>query len=330
VSSHAKLTGRGAQALRDSSHRVVVTGAGGWIGRATLDLLHSTLGGKDFRRRVVAFGSTARVIELGRDLRIEQRPLPELAKLEREPTLLLHLAFLTKDRVAGMSEEDYRRKNRRLSETVLSALDAIGAEGVFIASSGAARHADDPDASPDMRLYGALKRQDERAFSDWAESSGKRAVICRIFALSGPHINKHETYALASFIRNAVAGEPIEIRSDHIVTRSYVAIRELMSLVFALLLDGTAGCTQFDSGGDPMEMQDIAAAVAAAIAPVPVKRPELRPESPDDYFGDRRRYDRLLAANGVESVPFGQQVLETAEFFRASQGPGLVADKLAC
>jgi nucleoside-diphosphate-sugar epimerase len=330
MSGRAQMTGRGTKALRGSNHRVIVTGAAGWIGRATLDLLRSTLGEEDFHRRVLAYGSSSRVIELSDGRLVEQRPLCNLQELDQTPTVLLHLAFLTKDRVAGAREEDYCRQNRSLSATVLGALNKIGTDSVFVASSGAARHAADPSASPSMQLYGSLKQEDERSFAGWAKRSGKRAVICRIFALSGPYINKHETYALASFIRNALAGEAIEIRSSQIVRRSYVAIRELMSLVFALLLDGSSGCTQFDSGGVPMEMQEIAEAVAAALGPVTIRRPQLQTDSPDEYFGDSTTYDQLLAANGVESVPFRQQVLETAEFFRSSHAPGLVADKLAC
>jgi nucleoside-diphosphate-sugar epimerase len=269
MSAHPRLSGAAATALPESDARIVITGAGGWIGKATLELLYNTLGPGDFAKRVYAFGSAPRSIDFG-TAKIEQRPLAAILALPSEPTLVLHLAFLTKDKVAGMDEDEYCRLNRVLSRTVLEALDMIGATAVFVASSGAAEFADDPTAPTAMRLYGSLKKGDEQAFARWAEERGARAVIARIFALSGPHINKHDTYALASFIRDALAGGPISIRSDFRVFRSYVAIRELMSLVFAGMLEDGPGVLRFSTGGERLEMQRVAEIVSETLGAVSI------------------------------------------------------------
>ena len=316
-----RLTGPAAETLLSGGHRIVVTGAGGWVGKAALELLHNTLGTAAFNERVVAFGSAPRTIEIGDGLTVRQSALSEIARLPSEPSLVLHLAFLTKDRAAAMDEAEYRRANRALSQVVLDALDAIDARAVFVASSGAARFAEEPGASPAMRLYGALKLADEEAFAGWAESRGRRAVISRIFALSGPHINKHDNYALASFIKDALAGRPIAIRAGQPVFRSYVAIRELMSLVFALMLESDAGVVRFDTGGEPLEMQQIAETVAKVVGPVPVRRASLTSDIPDRYCGDEAVYRALLAKSGIPAEPFAQQVMETAQFL--SSGGGL-------
>lgn len=314
-----QLTGSMAGCLRSSGRRIVVTGAGGWIGKATLELLWNTLGPEDFKKRVFAFGSAARTIDLGGGRATEQRALADLARLPPTPSLVLHLAFLTKDRVAGMAEADYRRSNRAVSDTVLDALDKIDARAVFVASSGAAAVAENEDATPAMRLYGSLKKADEDSFARWAEERRRRAVICRIFALSGPHINKHETYALASFIKDALAGRPIAIRSGFPVFRSYVAIRELMSLAFALMLDGQDGVVRFDTGGERLEMQRIAEIVSDAVGPVAIERPSLRTDPVDEYVGGDAAYRHLLAKYSIEHLPFRQQVVETAAFFSSEQ-----------
>ena len=225
-----------ATALRASPQRMVVTGASGWLGRATLDLLHDALGDA-FGARVACFGSQSAEIRLSPTRSIEQRPLSELGALPRQPTLLLHFAFLGKERAETMPEAEYRAANRAIRQTVLDALDPIGVEAAFVASSGAARHADDPSASPAMRLYGSLKRADEDAFASWAEAHETSATIGRIFNISGPQINKLGSYALSSFLIDALAGGPVVVRARHDVRRGYVAIRELMSLVFALLLE---------------------------------------------------------------------------------------------
>ena len=320
------LTPHVAAKLRDSEHRLVVTGAGGWLGMATLDLLSSALGDA-FADRVCCFGSSRRTLKLLGGVQIEQERLDLLAALAPRPTLVLHLAFLTKDRAEAMPEEEYRNANRAIGRTVLDALGAIGAEGVFVSSSGAAAFADDPTASPAMRLYGSLKKEDEELFAGWAEEAGKRAVITRIFNLSGSYMNKHGSYALASFILDAIAGRPVEVRAEKPVIRGYVAIRELISLVLALLLDEGLGVVRFDTGGQAMEMQVIAEAVAGVCGPVPVRRPPLGNSPADEYAGNPEAYEALLRNKGIPVVAFEQQIAETAEFLSEIEDLGWMRQK---
>ncbi len=299
-----------ADALRTSDVRIVVAGAGGWLGLATLDLLSHALGDQ-FSARVHAFGSNSRTLTLRDGTPVEQRPLADLALLTPAPTILLHFAFLTKDRAEAMDEAAYRAANRAIDDLVLSALDTIGTQAIFIASSGAASSTN-PD--PAMQLYGSLKREQETRFADWADRTNRRAVIARLFNLSGPYINKQTNYALAAFILDALAGGPIRIRAPHRVVRSYVAIRELMSLVFALLLDGGKSTTRFDSGGDPREMQDIAWAIAGQLGNVAIDRPRHDLKIVDEYIGDSTQYAALLARHRITPVSFAGQIAETVDY----------------
>lgn len=314
------LTPHVAQALAANKARIVITGAGGWLGMATLELLAAALG-DNVAHRVRCFGSSNRTLTLLDGTTVDQQPLAELAALDPTPTIFLHLAFLTKDRAEEMDEQAYRAANDALDGIVLDALSLIGVDSIFVASSGAAYRADDPSASPAMRLYGSLKRDQEQRFIDWAETSGKRAVIARIFNISGPHINKHGSYALAAFILDSLAARPITINAPHRVVRSYVAIRELMSLVFALLLNGPAETSRFDTGGDPMEMQAIAQTIADLLGPVPMTRPPLDPATTDHYVGNAAAYRALLASHSIDPVPFARQIIETAEFLALSVSP---------
>uniref|UniRef100_UPI00356A427A NAD-dependent epimerase/dehydratase family protein n=1 Tax=Sandarakinorhabdus sp. TaxID=1916663 RepID=UPI00356A427A len=234
-------------------------------GLVTLDLLGQALG-EDFSQCVHAFGSSARNLALGGGRSIRQRPLAELASLPPAPSLLLHLAFLTKDKVAGMSEAEYIAANQAIAQTVAAALLPIDVRAIWVASSGAAYRADDAATAPAMQLYGRLKRDDEALFAGWTQQTGRRAVITRVFNVSGPHINKPEHYALASFILDALAGRPVVVKAPHRVERGLVAIRELMSVVFAELLDAPDGIARFDSGGAPAELGEIAAEVAQVLA----------------------------------------------------------------
>lgn len=311
-----RLSDEACASLRHDARRIVITGAGGWIGRATLDLLVRCLGHDTARERVRCFGSQRRQIELAPHIHFQQLPLELIGELSSCPTLVLHLAFLTKDKVAGMFEEEYRRANRELSLTLRQSLDAIGADRLFLASSGAAAFADDRNASADLRTYGQLKRDDEILFAAWANGApSRRAVTTRIFNLSGPFINKQGTYALAGFIRDALNGRPISVKATRPVVRSYVAIRELMSVVFGEILAKRGDpVVQFDSGGMPIEIGELARCVSESLGPVAIDRDPISWIRADHYVGDGRRYGDLLATHGVEAVELGDQILETAAF----------------
>jgi nucleoside-diphosphate-sugar epimerase len=313
-----------AETLIRNDRHIAITGASGWIGRATLDLLERALGDA-FQARVSCYGSSPRTLNLGDGRLVTQHALSQLGTIHARRVCVLHFAFQTKERAEAMSEEAYRTANQAISDTVLAALDRIGAESLFVASSGAATKADDPTASPAMRLYGTLKRDDEVRFADWAETRGRRAVIGRIFNITGPYINKHDAYAIACFIRDALADRPIGVHAPREVIRSYVAIRELMSLVFALLGTANTGVARFDSGGEPLELGAVAQIVADALGGGKVERAALTDPVPDRYVGNGVAYAALLERHQIQSVPLDRQVLETAHHISISELSRLVS-----
>jgi nucleoside-diphosphate-sugar epimerase len=310
---HARLTGCARDLVLADERRIVLVGARGWIGRTVLALLHEALGPAALLSRVACFGSATAEIELDDGTLVPQQPLSALIGLSARPSLLLHLAFLTKEKVAGMDPAAYADRNRALSRAVYEALDPIGADRLFVASSGAAAFADDPGAPADLRLYGALKREDENRFASWALAAPKtrRAAVGRIYSVSGPYINKLETYALASFVRDALAGRPIEVRAPMRVLRSYVAVRELVSFVFAALLDELGEpVLRFDTGGEPLELADIAAAVAALSGSHVCPRP-LKDRNDNRYVGNDEAWRQQLARFAMEPVALAEQLAET-------------------
>lgn len=282
---------------------------------ATLEMLHGLLG-EAVHRRVACFGATGRMLALRGRLQIAQRPLADISELATAPSLVLHLAFQTAGAMA-MPAEEYGAINRAVGDRVRAALDSIGAEAVFVASSGAAYLADSAQASPFKRLYGSLKLGDEARFRAWAERNGKTAVIARVFNLSGPHINNRAHYALACFIADALADRPIEVRATNRVYRSYVAIEELMSVVFGALTGPSGGVVAFDTAGErAYEVGEIAEAVAAALDHRRgIRRPPFAEGEQDDrYVGDGAVYHGLRRQFGAPSIGLADQVRQTAKF----------------
>ena len=309
------LSGAGALRLGMGRERVIVTGAGGWLGLATLEMLHTLLG-EAIHDRVHCFGSAERTLNLRGGLTLEQRPLAAVGALTPEPSLLFHLAFLTQEKARSMSPEAYAAANWGISLTVMAALNKVGVRGVFLASSGAVYAADDNRAPRSKRVYGALKQEDEARFTGWAEDTGGRLVIARIFNLAGPYINKRSSYALASFIADALAGRPVEILASHRVYRSYVAIEELMSVVVGALTAEESGVVAFDTAGEAaLEIDGVAHAVADTLAPrLKVLRAAMTRDRPDRYVGERAAFQALGEAYGVRPVSFAEQIRQTADY----------------
>lgn len=310
------VCGAAAERLAAGTERVVVTGSGGWLGMATLEML-AELFGEAFADRVVCFGARPRRLALRGGAEAVQHRLSDIADLPPAPSLVLHLAFITLEPVMTLSAADYVAANRALSQQVRDALGPIGAKAVFQASSGAAALADPAGGLQSKGLYGWLKLEDEAALAGWAEAEGRGCLIGRVFNLSGPYINRRSDYALASFIADAQAARPIEVRAATPVWRSYVAIAELMSVVLAWLTGEAEGVARFETvGAETLEAGQIAQRVAAVVAPgIEVRRPRFDPEAlANRYVGEGGAYDALRRAAGVEQTAFDEQVRTTARY----------------
>ena len=308
--------------LRDSRWRVVVTGASGWLGRAALELLAHGFG-SDWTRRVEAFGSSARGLTLRDGAEIQQRPLSELAVLPPQPSLLLHFAYLTREKVAGMSPDDYIRTNREITRTVLESGVHAGVERAVVTSSGAVHAALAAPTSPDPALlYGRLKLEDEALFASFAQAApGRRALAMRLFNLSGPYINK--PYALSSFIEQAMAGH-ISVQARGPVTRSYTSAGNLLGVGLGHLLSEEAEpflCVE-TAGEREVEMDALAEAVRAVVNPsATIDRAAPDGRAADRYVGDGRLYRALMQRHGVSEDPLRRQIAETADYLRGSALP---------
>lgn len=303
------------KALSSGKQHIIVTGAGGWIGRATLALLHEILGPQAFGERVHAYASTARTWQLG-DTEVQLHALPDLARLQAAPYLVLHLAFLTRDKVALLGPEAFFNINRDITETLSAAVMHLRPEAMFLASSGAVYNrdgslCDDIDKNP----YGFLKLKDEQVFANLGKSTGTRVITSRIFNIAGPYINKTDSYVLPCILNDIKAGRPITLKARHPVIRSYCDVDDVMALALTLLLDQSQPGLTFDTAGDEeTEIGDLAARCCAVMkASTPVLR-EFDPSLPPDrYVGDGRKQLELNSFYGIQPRPLDEQIRRTAK-----------------
>ena len=94
--------------------KIYITGATGWVGKTIMHELQGVIPENEFNRVVIAFGSHNRMIEStnygkGKNIKI---PIRALTSLRDEPSnqniLLIHGAFLTKDKINHWQERIHR------------------------------------------------------------------------------------------------------------------------------------------------------------------------------------------------------------------------------
>jgi nucleoside-diphosphate-sugar epimerase len=307
-----------AAAFADPARYFVITGGGGWLGRAALDILDSIYGA-NLLCRLAVFGASTKTLQLRSGRLIASRPFAEMQELRMPAPIILHFAYLTRGYAAQMSLGDYQAINRNLSVSVVTLTERCGAAGVFVPSSGAVYRRDrtlenDVEANP----YGMLKLEDEERFGNLAHRRGVPTFIARIFNLSGPFMNHVSHYALGSILQDITSGRPITIKADHAVVRSYAHVGDVLSLALALLLRGqSAG--PLDIAGEPaIEIGALArrAALLLGRPELAINRPPYETGQPDIYVGDGAQFASLSGAGGLNVRSLDEQIIDTAAFLQ--------------
>jgi nucleoside-diphosphate-sugar epimerase len=301
-----ELVSTGARTLAErvvGNDRILVTGASGWLGRTALDLLAPT------GLPTLALASRPRPIRVAdREVDCCQWDDREVAAFS--PTVVLDCAFLTRDRVAGMPLAEYVAANRALTERLVYAAQLPGVRLALTVSSGAAVFPRDAlDGPVEDNPYGHLKREAEHRLADAAAASGAVPVVVRAWSISGAHVQKPQNYALGSMICAAASGQ-IRIMARRPVFRRYVLAEELLAVGLA---EGGAGPATIDSGGELVEMGELAARIAAVVRPdAVITRDEVDPRDPDRYHSDGRDWETRCQKWGLTSAPLEQQIEITA------------------
>jgi nucleoside-diphosphate-sugar epimerase len=315
--------------VRAGGTRFVVTGAGGWLGRATLEMLDDALG-EDMPHRVHAYAAGARPYRLRSGREIALSPLGDLGSLERgpQPTAIAHYAFLTREKAATMAGAAYVDANRWITRVMTEQAARLGAQATFSASSGAVYRRDGSlETSLAGNPYGALKREEEEAFARLARQTETQAVICRVFNLAGPFLNKD--YALGSIIEDVLADRPIRIRAPHRVVRSYVHVRDVVTVGFAAMLGAVeAPPAPFDTAGEEtVEVGELAGRARTALGrlDLAIERPPIGSGPDDRYAGNGDLFRRIAGQAGTGPASLDAAIRDTAAYLadiRPEQAPG--------
>ena len=279
--------------------RVVITGATGWMGRELIARLIETR--PDIP--TLAIASAPRAFSVG-GKRLEALAWDHDTIAEWGPTLLVHLAYRTREHLAGSQMHHFFKGNMDLSASAAHLYTLPSLRGAVIASSGAA-------VSMRSGPYGALKQQDENTFTRLGLQRGIPTVIARIWSVSGSHCPKPHLFALYDLIRQADSANPVvRIRASHEVRRKYVDAGEFLEVALSGAGLGRSGI--IDSAGALVELSELADQIQMVTGiRKPIERPHIC-SSPDNYFTESREMDNWAIDTSVTFSPLAIQIGRSA------------------
>ena len=301
------------QFFRQQKNPVVITGASGWLGRSTIEVIREYVPDEEFESKVLLVGSRRRVEQFPRGLELNVESLDEVCKRKIDISGLVHLAFLTRDHAAKLSWESYVSQNLMILNHGI-ALTRKNPSWVITVSSGAIFDQETGKLETDAlkNPYGFLKRVEEKLIADEALLAGANSVHGRLWGASGVDMPCPEKYAIGSMAIDHVNGVDIKVTSAHPVYRRYVDAREFMKLSLAAAINGDL--LTFDSGGPLVELGELAQ-VFASQAPsksLNVVRPAIDSSlESDSYYPKSNSYELLAEKYGVSILDIEAQCRNT-------------------
>jgi UDP-glucuronate decarboxylase len=235
------------KSLQDA--RILITGAGGWLGRETLCLLQREVGSLK-ELDLTLTGSAERSLDVhGESVQIVKT---DKALTDGAFDLILHFAFITQEKAHSMGENAYARANIELNESALKIAQSSPDARQLVLSSGAAKlHLEKQLDSPSKSLYAKLKLDLEEKTQD------ARTLILRLWNTSGHHLGINPNYAISEFIYSAKRNQSIDIRNN--LRRSYVRSQDVIRASIQFISEGGSGIV--NSGGIITDLNDLATQV---------------------------------------------------------------------
>ena len=270
---------------------ILITGATGWLGQETIDLI-SRNPKLVSNLELVLLASKDRSIELaGREFQV--KTLKSALDFQvGEIVGVIHLAFLTRDKAKVMPTSEYVDSNQQITSQVSNLIRTCKPSWVVTVSSGAIFNSEgnlehDLNSNP----YGYCKNIEETLLREVCHEVRANLVVGRLWGAMGRNMPLNRNYAVSDFIQSALCKSEIDIKSGNTVERRYVNAAEFMELLIKIAVSGDS--KTLDSGGPLIEIGELSELIARKIPGVTIRRSADKSASADFYFPKMNEYEEL-------------------------------------
>ena len=292
---------------------IIITGASGWIGKATLEFFYKIFQDK-IGELVFPISASQKKITLTNNFSIQTYDYSH--NFDKNKTyIIFHYGYATKDKLAILSDDEFNKNCEKINDSLGKIIKNNRIESLIFPSSGAIYNQNN--------LYAQNKINDELYFLELSKKYNFNLMIPRIFNLGGPFINKPENYALNNFILQAKANKKIIINANNDVFRSYIHVNNLIDLFFKWIIDKDKETPLiFDfSHPNKIEIKDLAQKINEVLKTnCEIISPNYNSQNPsDDYVGDSRKISSLCKRYQIDLENLEQIILDTNLFLNNNQ-----------
>lgn len=293
----------------DLCNQVVIYGANGWMGRSAFEFI-SSQNPSNLNSRVLLIGSRSSKLILDK---VEQEvfaPTQGFAAI-REGAIFFNAAFHRREFLQSMSLSEYVRQNHEIASLAKRAIETKNLKSFVNLSSGAARELDSDSTKKNSDAYTVMKKSFEMDYEALCNHYGTTLVNCRIFSISGKHINEFKNLALSNFIHQSQTKRRILVNSPSTL-RTFVDSVDLAGVLLTL------GCQdvslKFDSGGQLIDMLNLAKRINHVVNNSEANTILGHDRNPD-YFGRYLEFNSIMTELGFPLKGIDDQIKNTLRAF---------------
>ena len=295
----------------DNNKKFLITGASGWFGKTALNEYKKLYGCKSLLNDIIAFSSKYQEINLeGIKDNYKVYPLEGIIA-QKKPLGILHMAFLTRDKIDKYGIDNYIKINQKISETFQKFALLHPEVPIITISSGAANITSNKKIDKYLDPYGYLKKREEIILKE--NSDNRMALVFRVYAATGEFLNRPEGFALGEFLRAAKNKNTIKVRSKNQVFRSYVSVETLMRLCWQILKKPIKnGFYNIDACYEDISILDLAKYISKEWNLGNPIYEECLNLDPEIYCGDKVQFKKLLKKYKIIHPSMHEQILITS------------------
>lgn len=279
------------------STRIAITGAAGWLGR---ELAYRLSQHRDFE--LLLLGRRAGTVNL-RGSKMQIHEWTEDLTSSWGPEVVVHLAYITRERIAQFGDEAFIEANTGLRERIIKLVESTNVQKLIHVSSGAAIQANPVD------IYGQLKQGDEESFRVAGTAFGTDVLSARAWSLSGRFCTKPDHFLFFDVLSQILrGGDLVTLNAEGEVWRKYVDAGDFLEACVRGSLEGVSGT--IDSTGDLIEAEELVYRAARVSGRnVKIARPNFYPGGLGSfYYSDNPSMNDVMDELNFRRLTLDQQI----------------------